>query len=86
MMRMAREAAKRRVGTGLLHRVRVLEVDEYFTEKNQVVGRWFGKGAAGLGLAGDVDKEDFKALLNGLDPHNGACSSASRSQWRASGR
>ena len=27
---------------------------------------WFGRGAAALGLAGDVRQADFAALLNGL--------------------
>ncbi len=45
--------------------------DDYYTEKHRVVGRWFGKGAAELGLAGDVDTADFRAVLNGLDPRSG---------------
>jgi len=45
--------------------------DDYYTEKQRVVGRWFGKGAAELGLAGDVDTADFRAVLNGVDPRSG---------------
>jgi len=45
--------------------------DDYYTEKHRVVGRWFGQGAAELGLAGDVDTADFRAVLNGLDPRSG---------------
>jgi conjugative relaxase-like TrwC/TraI family protein len=46
--------------------------DEYYTQGQTCVGRWVGKGAAGLGLAGDVSREDFSALLQGVDPHSGA--------------
>jgi conjugative relaxase-like TrwC/TraI family protein len=45
--------------------------DDYYTEKQRVVGRWFGKGAAELGLAGEVDTNHFRAVLNGLDPGSG---------------
>jgi conjugative relaxase-like TrwC/TraI family protein len=45
--------------------------DDYYTEKRRVVGRWFGKGAAELGLTGDVDAKHFRAVLNGLNPSTG---------------
>jgi conjugative relaxase-like TrwC/TraI family protein len=45
--------------------------DQYYSEKHKVVGQWIGKGAADLGLAGDVAHEDFSALLQGINPHNG---------------
>src|SRR5579885_1621624 len=45
--------------------------DDYYTEKQRVAGRWFGRGAAELGLSGDVDTNDFRAVLNGLDPRSG---------------
>ncbi|HLW69061.1 MAG TPA: MobF family relaxase [Candidatus Binataceae bacterium] len=45
--------------------------DDYYTEKRRVVGRWFGKGAAELGLGGEVDTKDFRAVLGGLDPSTG---------------
>ena len=45
--------------------------DDYYTEKHRVVGRWFGRGAAELGLTGDVDTSDFRAVLNGVDPRSG---------------
>jgi conjugative relaxase-like TrwC/TraI family protein len=45
--------------------------DDYYTEKQRVIGRWFGKGAAELGLAGDIDTAHFRAALNGLDPRSG---------------
>ena len=45
--------------------------DDYYTEKQRVVGRWFGRGAAELGLDGDIDTADFRAVLNGLNPRSG---------------
>jgi conjugative relaxase-like TrwC/TraI family protein len=46
--------------------------DDYYSEQRRVTGQWMGKGAADLGLAGDVNHEDFSALLQGIDPHSGA--------------
>lgn len=46
--------------------------DDYYTQGQTCIGRWVGKGAAGLGLSGDVAGEDFSALLQGIHPHSGA--------------
>jgi conjugative relaxase-like TrwC/TraI family protein len=46
--------------------------DDYYTQGQRTVGQWVGKGAADLSLAGDVGREDFSALLKGIDPHSGA--------------
>lgn len=45
--------------------------DDYYTEEHRVVGRWFGKGAAALGLSGEVATEAFRAVLHGLHPATG---------------
>ncbi len=50
----------------------IYTVDDYYSEQQRVVGRWIGKGATALGLAGEVAHEDFSALLQGIDPHSGA--------------
>src|SRR5215471_6734829 len=50
----------------------VYSIDDYYGEKQRVVGQWIGKGAADLNLAGDVIHEDFSVLLQGIDPHTGA--------------
>ena len=42
--------------------------DDYYTEERRVVGRWFGNGAAALGLSGEVTTEAFRAVLRGLHP------------------
>ena len=46
--------------------------DEYYTQGRTCVGQWLGKGAAALGLAGAVSREDFGALLQGINPRSGA--------------
>ncbi len=46
--------------------------DDYYTQGQTCVGRWVGQGTAGLGLAGDVSREDFSALLQGIHPRRGA--------------
>ena len=46
--------------------------DDYYTEQQRVVGRWFGKAAADLGLTGEIATDDFRAALSGLDPRTGA--------------
>jgi conjugative relaxase-like TrwC/TraI family protein len=46
--------------------------DDYYTQGQICVGQWVGKGAADLGLAGDVTREDFSALLQGINPRSGA--------------
>ena len=45
--------------------------DDYYTEKQRVVGQWFGHGAKELGLSGEVATEDFRSVLRGLNPASG---------------
>lgn len=42
--------------------------DDYYSEKQHVVGQWFGRGADDLGLSGAVASEDFRSVLRGTDP------------------
>jgi conjugative relaxase-like TrwC/TraI family protein len=42
--------------------------DDYYSEKQQVVGQWFGNGADELGLSGEVTTEDFRSVLRGFRP------------------
>jgi conjugative relaxase-like TrwC/TraI family protein len=44
--------------------------DDYYTQGQTCIGQWIGKGAADLGLSGDVSRDHFSALLHGTDPHN----------------
>jgi conjugative relaxase-like TrwC/TraI family protein len=46
--------------------------DDYYSEGRKVAGHWFGRGAEALGLSGEVSREDFSALLRGVDPRSGA--------------
>jgi conjugative relaxase-like TrwC/TraI family protein len=45
--------------------------DDYYSEQHRVVGEWLGKGAAALQLGDEVKREDFAALLQGINPHSG---------------
>src|SRR5713101_4062786 len=42
--------------------------DDYYSEKQSVVGQWFGRGAEELGLSGEVTTEDFSSVLRGFRP------------------
>lgn len=47
------------------------EKDDYYSAKGgdpDAQGQWFGEGATRLGLSGAVDRDDFKALLEGHLP------------------
>jgi conjugative relaxase-like TrwC/TraI family protein len=46
--------------------------DDYYTQGQTCIGKWVGQGAAGLGLIGDVSRDDFSALLKGIHPRSGA--------------
>jgi conjugative relaxase-like TrwC/TraI family protein len=46
--------------------------DDYYSQGQTCIGHWFGKGAEGLGLDGDVSQDEFSALLQGIHPHSGA--------------
>src|SRR6202045_2975976 len=44
---------------------------DYYSEGQEIVGRWGGKGAALLGLEGTVDKFSFDRLCDNLHPQSG---------------
>jgi conjugative relaxase-like TrwC/TraI family protein len=46
-------------------------IDEYYSERGEVPGRWVGAGVDGLGLVGQVAGDDLRAVLRGLDPASG---------------
>ncbi|HLJ91402.1 MAG TPA: MobF family relaxase [Candidatus Angelobacter sp.] len=48
-----------------------LEQNDYYAEGEKVVGQWFGKGAAMLGLKNEVSAEQFEAVRQGLHPETG---------------
>src|SRR5690606_14217636 len=41
---------------------------DYYSEKEQAIGKWGGKGAELLGLNGDIRKEDFADLCDNKIP------------------
>src|SRR5437764_5402033 len=44
---------------------------DYYTEGQELVDLWGGKGASRLGLEGTVDKFSFERLCDNLDPRTG---------------
>jgi len=46
--------------------------DTYYSREGEAPGRWEGRAAERLSLAGPVTKSDFEAALAGLDPKTGA--------------
>lgn len=50
---------------------RHLQHSDYYAEGERVTGTWRGRGAELLGLAGEVESEQFEAVRQGLDPQGG---------------
>jgi len=50
---------------------RHLEHSDYYDEHRRVQGEWHGRGAELLGLRGEVTREQFEAIREGLHPQTG---------------
>src|SRR6266700_8005430 len=50
---------------------RYYAVADYYSEGQELVGSWGGKGASRLGLSGAVDKFSFERLCDNLDTRTG---------------
>ena len=48
-----------------------LDRGDYYTEGQELAGRWGGKAAAELGLTGEVSQKDFFALCENRNPQTG---------------
>lgn len=44
---------------------------DYYSERQELIGSWGGKGASLLGLEGTVDRFSFERLCDNLDPRTG---------------
>src|SRR5215472_12733764 len=45
---------------------------DYYSQGQEIIGRWGGKGAARLGLSGTVDKASFDRLCENRHPVTGS--------------
>lgn len=45
--------------------------ESYYTEDENVKGKWFGNQANAWGLVGEVEQQPFERLCEGQDPHTG---------------
>jgi conjugative relaxase-like TrwC/TraI family protein len=61
----------RAMSNGRGYAARHLEHSDYYAEGQRVVGHWHGRGAAELGLVGEVRDEQFEAIREGLHPATG---------------
>src|SRR5665213_2870152 len=48
-----------------------LAVGEYYTQGQQTRGKWYGRGAADLGLSGITNVEQFERLCDNHHPQTG---------------
>lgn len=48
--------------------LKLAQADDYYLDASEPPGFWLGRGAAALGLSGEVVPEDFRALLQGRTP------------------
>jgi conjugative relaxase-like TrwC/TraI family protein len=56
---------------GVGYAQRHLEHSDYYDEHRRVQGEWHGQGAELLGLRGEVKREQFEAVREGLHPETG---------------
>ena len=47
----------------------VEKLPRYYLDANEPRGQWLGNAALELGLAGELDDEDFLTIMDGRDPN-----------------
>jgi len=62
-----------------------LSKSDYYTEKNQVVGKWGGKTASYFGIKGEVSRTEFEKLAHNKNPVTGEQLTARNSSYRRVG-
>jgi conjugative relaxase-like TrwC/TraI family protein len=58
----------------------VEQLGSYYLDGDEPPGRWHGRGAAELGLGGEIDEDAFLALMDGLDPTTGRALGSAHSE------
>jgi hypothetical protein len=61
----------RAISGGIGYAQRHLEHSDYYDEHGRVQGEWHGREAELLGLRGEVKRERFEAVCEGLYPKTG---------------
>jgi hypothetical protein len=59
--------------------------EDYYTGHGEAPGRWVGSLAAQIGLAGQVDPDHFRAVLDGRHPFTGEQLAVSRNHRSPTG-
>ncbi|MCB0852840.1 MAG: relaxase domain-containing protein, partial [Bacteroidetes bacterium] len=47
-----------------------LSKQDYYSEKQEIKGRWHGEMAERLGLSGEVTKSEFEKLASNINPES----------------
>jgi TrwC relaxase len=61
-------------------------VDDYYTQKNQLQGFWYGVAAEHLGLRGAVQDQDFARIMAGRQPDAQYDPEQLEQTWRQEGQ
>ncbi|MBL7815678.1 MAG: relaxase domain-containing protein [Saprospiraceae bacterium] len=62
-----------------------LSKQDYYSEKQEIVGKWGGKAAEKLGLKGEVTQEEFSNLCDNINPQTGEQLTARQNENRRVG-
>jgi hypothetical protein len=63
-----------------------LAVGDFYSEGEQIVGEWIGRGATALGLSASVGKDEFLKLFENRHPQTGERLTARTKDTRQPGR